>query len=220
MTTERDETDQRIDDSLRSLGTRMSDTLAPESLRAHVRDVLDGRSSTHDIPVKAMHRRVARLRWTVTGLTTVAAALALASTMLFVHVKQLEQAAEGQQIGKTHVVPVQSGAPAEYLILTQHYDMCSRAQEVTPWFEHLPDEFKEAPAVFAVLDLSPTCASRAQDAAQRLGIDLEKFRNGDYPKTGMVWVIDLATQEVVYEMHNPSEFAACEKFLNSQVAKR
>ena len=220
-----DHHDAQVDEALRELGTRLDDTLASSELSRRVSGIVSGREAAGDRArlVPSLERRIMRLRWAVTGLTTVAATLALASAMLFVHVNNLEQAIETEAIGRTHVVghPVLSDdTKAEFLILTQHYDMCARAQTMTPWFEGLKSEFQEAPVLFAVFDLSPRCRMRAAEMAQRLGVDLEKFKNGQYPATGKAWVIDMETRKVILELKSPADRDEFVASLKSKLAQR
>ncbi|MCA9294732.1 MAG: hypothetical protein KDA20_13065, partial [Phycisphaerales bacterium] len=127
-------------------------------------------------------------------------------------VRHLQAAADGTQLGRTHVVgyPFEQGTDPKYLIVTLHHDICPRAALVTPWFEHLPDEFKTAPAVFVVLDLSPSSLARATEVAERMGLDLHQFMSASgYPETGKAWVINAQTHEIVRELDSPNQ---CDDF--------
>lgn len=210
MTIDHDHHDLQIEELLRALGPRLDEAGAPTALRTRVADVLRGRNATDG--GQHLNRRIARMRWTITGLTTLAAALALTSAMLFVHVRHLQAAADGQQIGRTHVVgyPVQQGVAPAYYIVTLHHDICPRAAAVTPWFEHLPDEFNRSLAIFVLLDLSPAASHRAEEVAERMGFDLSQFMSPNgYPETGKAWVIDAGTREIIRVLDSPSQ---CEDF--------
>ncbi len=127
---ERDELDERMDESLRTLGARLTDAPASGALRARVRAVLEGsageegreqtragkpvpREQTRDqtragkpVPLEASVRR---LRWSVAGLGALAAVMALGVVGVWMRGAGLAQ--EGRRL-RAEVVELRRGGDA------------------------------------------------------------------------------------------------------------
>jgi len=231
---ERDEFDGRIDESLRAVGARLTDARASEALRRRVMETIErgGGEGAARAGGAATDARVRRWRWAATAFGSVAAALALSTAILAVYAwrqteraEELALAAAGRAPGQTTVRgdPAVSGQPPRYLVVTLHHEVCPRSAEMTPLFKRLPDEFAGSPAIFAVLDVSPSCADAAQAVSDRFGIDLVglfRSKQSQFPETGIVKVIDLETKRVVYTELWPRQFEELEHYLQVAFAKK